>query len=264
MSKRKDMKIKFLGTGTSTGVPEIGCKCDVCTSKDKKDRRLRASVLVSVTGIRLLIDCGPDFRQQLLPEPFLPIDGVLLTHEHYDHVGGLDDLRPFGKFGDVNIYSNRITLEAIRRRMPYSFSDHRYPGVPSFTLHEVDKPFLIKDTEIIPINLMHFQLPIFGYRIENFAYLTDVKSIPESEYAKLDNLEVLVIDALRKQEHIAHFTLEDALNAIKRIKPKRAYLTHISHQMGLHEEVQETLPENVFLSYDGLEVEVSSAFYPSL
>jgi len=258
MNRSKVMRIKFLGTGTSTGIPEIGCRCDVCTSKDIRNRRLRASVLVTIDDVRLLIDCGPDFRQQIMEEPFLPIDGVLLTHEHYDHVGGLDDLRPFSKFGDVNIYSNPITLDALKVRMPYSFSEHKYPGVPSLTLHEVNENslFQVKEIEIQPIKLMHYRLPILGYRIQNFAYLTDVKTIPEGEYSKLENLQVLVIDALRTNEHIAHFSLDEALEAATRIAPKKTYLIHLSHQMGLHEKVQKSLPENVFLSYDGLEIEV--------
>ncbi|MBB4037227.1 phosphoribosyl 1,2-cyclic phosphate phosphodiesterase [Dysgonomonas hofstadii] len=252
------MRIKFLGTGTSTGIPEIGCRCDVCTSNDTRNRRLRASVLVTISDVRLLIDCGPDFRQQIMDEPFRPIDGVLLTHEHYDHVGGLDDLRPFSKFGDVDIYSSPITLDALKVRMPYSFSEHKYPGVPSLTLHEVNENnlFQIKGIEIQPIKLMHYRLPILGYRIQNFAYLTDVKTIPEDEYSKLENLDVLVIDALRTSEHIAHFSLNEALEAVSRIMPGKTYLIHLSHQMGLHEEVEKRLPENVFLSYDGLEIEV--------
>lgn len=252
------MNIKFLGTGTSTGVPEIGCKCEVCTSPDIKNRRLRASVLVNVNSTRLLIDCGPDFRQQIMHEEFSPLHGVLLTHEHYDHVGGIDDLRPFCKFDDVDIYSTNITLDALRMRMPYSFREHKYPGVPSFRLHEVqpDKPFSINDIKIIPVKVMHHMLPILGFRIMGFAYLTDVKSIPEEEFSKLENLDVLVINALRIEEHMAHMNLEEALATIKKIAPERAYLIHMSHRIGLHEEVQKILPQNVYLSYDGLEIEV--------
>lgn len=252
------MKIKFLGTGTSTGVPEIGCRCEVCTSKDTKDRRLRASVLIDINGTRILMDCGPDFRQQIMHEPFKRLHGVLVTHEHYDHVGGLDDLRPFAKLGDLDIYSNSITLNALRTRMPYSFYEQRYPGVPALILHEVsaEEPFNVEDVEIQPINIMHYRLPILGYRIGSFAYLTDVKVIPEKEFEKLQGLDTLVIGALRIGEHIAHLSLSEALNMIKRIAPKKAYLIHMSHQIGLHEEVQKNLPENVFLSYDGLEIEV--------
>ncbi|MFV0313318.1 MAG: MBL fold metallo-hydrolase [Dysgonomonas sp.] len=250
------MRIKFLGTGTSTGVPEIGCQCEVCTSCNIKDRRLRASVLVSIDGIRLLIDCGPDFREQILPEEFAPIDGVLLTHEHYDHVGGLDDLRPFCKFADVDIYANNITLDALRKRTPYFFLEHKYPGVPALLLHEVDKdrPFTIKNVEVQPIGVMHYKLPILGYRIGNFAYLTDVKFIPEGEYSKLEGLDVLVINALRIGEHISHLNLSQALGEVKKIAPKKTYLIHMSHGIGLHDVVQRALPDNVFLSYDGLEV----------
>ncbi len=252
------MKVKFLGTGTSTGVPEIGCQCEVCTSDDIKNRRLRASVLVSIGDKRILIDCGPDFRQQILNEEFSPIHGVLLTHEHYDHVGGLDDLRPFCKFDDVDIYSNSITLEALRIRIPYSFRENKYPGVPSFRLHEIENntTFNIADIKIQPIRVMHYMLPILGYRIGNFAYLTDVKHIPEEEYAKLKNLDTLVISALRIEEHISHLTLEEALEEVRKIAPKKAYFIHMSHHMGLHEEVQKRLPENIYLSYDGLEIEV--------
>lgn len=252
------MNVKFLGTGTSTGVPEIGCKCEVCTSINTKDRRLRASVLVNINGKRLLIDCGPDFRQQIINEPFLPLDGVLLTHEHYDHVGGIDDLRPFCRFADIDIYANDLTLSALRSRMPYSFTENRYPGVPVLNLQEVKvgENFLVRDIEITPIRVMHYKLPILGYRIGNFAYITDAKYIPDEEYGKLKNLDVLVINALRLKEHLSHFTLSEALNVVKAIAPKRAYLIHMSHQIGLHNEVQKTLPENVFLSYDGLEIEV--------
>ena len=252
------MKIKFLGTGTSTGVPEIGCRCEVCTSRDIKDRRLRASVLINIESVNILIDCGPDFRQQILSESFTKMHGVLLTHEHYDHMGGLDDLRPFAKLGDLEIYSSAITLNALRKRMPYSFSEYRYPGVPVLNLHEIDpdKTFIIEGIEIQPVNIMHYKLPILGYRIKNFAYLTDVKIIPDEEFQKLEGLDTLVITALRTGEHVAHLNLSEALKLIEKIAPRRAYLTHMSHQIGLHEEVQKILPENVFLSYDGLEIEV--------
>ncbi len=252
------MNVKFLGTGTSTGVPEIGCKCEVCTSINTKDRRLRASVLLNINGKRLLIDCGPDFRQQIINEPFLPLDGVLLTHEHYDHVGGIDDLRPFCRFSDIDIYANDITLNALRARMPYSFTENRYPGVPVLNLQEVKvgENFMVRDIEITPIRVIHYKLPILGYRIGNFAYITDAKYIPDEEYDKLKNLDALIINALRLKEHLSHFTLSEALEVVKNIAPKRAYLIHMSHQIGLHNEVQKTLPENVFLSYDGLEIEV--------
>lgn len=252
------MKITFLGTGTSTGNPEIGCKCEVCTSKDTKDRRLRASVLIQTKGKQILIDCGPDFREQILPFDFRKIDGVLLTHEHYDHVGGLDDLRPFCRFGDVDLYAEQNVLDTLKSRIPYCFSNTHQRGIPSFTLHPIcpDNQFSVEGISVQPIRVMHALLPIVGYRIGNFAYLTDLKYIPESEFDKLKNLDVLVIDALRHTTHVSHETLEEALENIRQIAPTKSYLTHMSHEIGLHKEVQKTLPENVFLSYDRLEIEV--------
>lgn len=252
------MKVTFLGTGTSTGVPEIGCKCEVCRSSNKKDKRLRASVLLNVQGRQILIDCGPDFRQQMLDKEFVKMDGVLITHEHYDHVGGVDDLRPFCRFGDVQLYGEDLVFRNLKARIPYSFTENKYPGVPTFNLNEVNpnKCFFVEDVKVQPVRLMHYKLPILGFRIHNFAYLTDLKYIPEEEYKKLMGLDILVINALRIAEHMSHQNLIEALDNIKRLAPQKAYLTHMSHQIGLHEEVQKSLPQNVYLSYDGLEIDV--------
>ena len=250
------MNVRFLGTGTSTGVPQIGCRCDVCSSGDPRDNRLRASVMVEVGIRRLLIDCSPDFRQQVMPLPYRKIDGCLFTHEHYDHVGGIDDLRPFSRFGTVNLYMEAHLEEVIRLRMPYCFSPHGYKGVPDIRVQLIEpgKVFRVDEVEVTPIRVMHYKLPILGFRIGDFAYLTDVKTIPEGELEKLRGLDVLVISALRKTEHFSHQTLGEALSVIRVINPGAAYLTHISHELGLHAEVQQELPETVFLAYDGLEV----------
>lgn len=251
------MKIYFLGTGTSTGNPEIGCRCDVCISSDKRDVRFRASVLVETNDKRILIDCGPDFRIQMLKvheiNYFTDLHGVLLTHEHYDHVGGLDDLRTFCRTNALSIYAEDYVTKAIHNRISYAFEAHKYPGVPNFTLIPVEnKPFFVSGIKIIPIRLMHGNLPIFGYRIGNFAYLTDLKTIPEEEFEKLKDLDLLVINALRHKEHIAHQNIENALLNIEKIKPERTYLTHMSHHFGLHSVMEQKLPENVFIAYDGL------------
>lgn len=249
------MKVLFLGSGTSTGNPEIGCKCEVCTSQDKRDWRLRASVLVEVNNRHLLIDCGPDFRWQVLRADVATIDAVLITHEHYDHVGGLDDLRPFTKEKDLNIYAESYVANALRNRIPYAFSEKKYPGVPNLRLVPTqNEGFEVLGIPVTPIRLMHGRLPIFGYRIGNMAYLTDFNSIPEEEYAKLEGLEVVIIDALRDEKHISHQTVEQALIQIDRIQAKRSYLIHMSHHFGLHAEREMQLPENVFVSYDGLEL----------
>lgn len=251
------MRVRFLGTGTSTGVPEIGCQCEICKSEDKRDQRLRASVIVYTQGKSILIDCGPDFRQQMLNVEFLPIDGLLITHEHYDHVGGIDDLRPFCKSGDIEIYAESYVAKALKSRIPYCFIEHKYPGIPSIALNEISlTPFKVAGVDVTPIRLMHGMLPIMGYRIGNFAYLTDLKTIPDEEYHKLEGLDVLVINALRIREHISHQNLEQALEATERIAAKKTYLTHISHQFGPHAEMEKVLPENVFLSFDGLELDI--------
>lgn len=252
------MRVKFLGTGSSNGIPEIGCACEVCTSKDVRDRRLRASVLISINGKRLLIDCGPDFKQQIINETFQKLDGILLTHEHYDHVAGIDDLRAFGKFGDLNVYANQRTSQSLRQRIPYCFGDIKYPGVPNFELHTLDgdHSFLVEGVEVLPIWVMHYKLPILGYRIEGFAYLTDVLSIPEQEFVKLRDLDVLVISALHHEAHVSHQNLEQALEVIKHIAPRQAYVIHMSHRLGLHEIENAKLPQGVSLAFDGLELTI--------
>ncbi len=250
------MKVQFLGTGTSTGVPQIGCDCAVCSSIAARDKRLRASVRIETAGKVLVIDCTPDFRQQMLPLRFGKIDGMLLTHEHYDHIGGIDDLRPFSVFGSVELFMEEQLDQTIRERMPYCFGPVRYGGVPDINIRKISEkePFWVGDVEVIPIRVMHYKLPILGYRIRDFVYLTDVKTIPETEFDKLKNVDTLVISALRKKEHISHQTLQQALQLVDRIGPKKAYFTHMSHEMGLHEDVEKELPPHVKLAYDGLEL----------
>ena len=228
------MKIKILGSGTSTGVPEIGCTCPVCISEDPHDKRLRASALIETEDSTILLDCGPDFRQQMLDTPFKKIDGVLITHEHYDHVGGLDDLRPFCAFGEVPIYAEAYTADNLRLRMPYCFKENRYPGVPEIKLYEIEpyKPFLINQTKIIPVRAMHHQLPILGYRINNIAYITDMLTMPDESFDLLAGLDLLFLNALRIKPHLSHQTLEQALHTAQRIGAKHTYLIHMSHHHG--------------------------------
>ena len=253
------MKITFLGTGTSQGIPVIGSTHPVCLSSDFKDKRLRVSILVEWGNYTFLVDCGPDFRQQMLRANPERIDAILFTHEHADHTAGLDDIRPFFfKQGDIDIYAHQRVLRQLAQRFEYIFtSEIKYPGVPNLLQNEVkNKPFTINGLEILPVEGLHYKLPVFGYRFGSFAYLTDMKTISDTEKQKLKNLEVLVINALREEEHISHFNLEQALAIILELKPMRAYLTHISHHLGFHEAVQQKLPENVFLAYDGLEITI--------
>lgn len=250
------MQITFLGTGTSTGVPQIGCSCPVCTSTNPKDNRLRTSAVVSVGGKNILIDCGPDFRQQMLQTHMGQIDAVLITHIHYDHTGGIDDLRPFGAQHTLPIYLEPSVAEGIRNRLPYCFGDHRYPGVPNIHLREIGTTsFSVEGIEIVPIRVMHYKLPILGYRIGRLVYITDALTIPEEEYEKLTGANILVINALRKTPHLSHQTLDDALKVIERMQPREAYLVHMSHHMGLTAEVEKELPPHVHFAYDGLVVE---------
>lgn len=247
------MVIKFLGTGTSTGIPEIGCRCEVCTSTDSRDNRLRASVLVSTDDKNILIDCGPDFRMQMLSAGVETLDAVLITHEHYDHTGGMDDLRPYCRHGAVPVYMEMNVVSVMRTRMPYCFRGRKYPGIPDIELNTIENaPFSVSGVPVVPIRAIHYRLPILGFRIGNFAYITDLLFLPEEEYSKLNGLEVLVVNALRKEKHISHQTLSDALKMIRRVCPKRSYLTHIGHHMGKHADVSAELPPDVFFAYDGL------------
>ena len=251
------MKITFLGTGTSSGIPVIGCECIVCNSNNEKDRRLRSSVLIEKNDTRILIDVTPDFREQMMNLSFQKINGILISHEHYDHVGGLDDLRPYSRFGEQDIYAERNVSQALKNRIPYCFMTNRYAGIPDLRIIEIDtSPFQLEDVEIIPIRVMHHKLPILGFRIDNFAYLTDVKTVPSEELSKLKNLDVLVVSALRIKEHISHQNLDQAIDLIHTINPQKAYLTHLSHEMGLHNEVESQLEKNIQLAFDGLVIDL--------
>nr|WP_315164484.1 MBL fold metallo-hydrolase [uncultured Flavobacterium sp.] len=252
------MKVYFLGTGTSQGIPVIGSNHPVCKSTDFKDKRLRVSVWISWGNHSFVIDCGPDFRQQMLSSNCQKVDGILFTHEHADHTAGIDDIRPFNFIqGEIPIYAHQRVIDNLRRRFDYVFETvNKYPGAPSVATIEVvnNEPFSLGNKTVIPIDVMHGNLQVFGYRIDDFAYLTDVKTIEKSEIEKLKNLKVLVINALREEPHDTHFNLKEALDFITLVQPRTTYLTHISHIMGYHEEVQKNLPPNVFLAYDNLEI----------
>ena len=253
------MKITLLGTGTSQGVPVVGCQCEVCRSTDPRDNRLRTAAFVEVDGVNLLIDAGPDLRQQLLRENITRVDAVLVTHEHKDHLAGLDDIRPvyFRQKKPMDIYAMPRVLNVIRKDFDYAFKEHPYPGAPSFELHPVRRDkFSVGGVEIQPIQVRHLTLPILGYRVGSFAYITDASFVAESEMARLQGLEVLVVNALHLEKHYSHFNLEQALQFIDIVKPKRAYLTHSSHHIGLYADVAKMLPPNVTLGYDGLQTTI--------
>jgi len=255
------MQIYFLGTGTSQGIPVIGSNHSVCKSSDFKDKRLRVSVWVSWEDNSIVIDCGPDFRQQMLNSGCSKLDALLFTHEHSDHTAGLDDIRPFFFMQKKNIplYAHQRVITNLSKRFDYIFeSENKYPGAPSVDSFIVknNQNFIIGNTEIIPIEVDHANLQVFGYRIKDFVYLTDVKTISNAEIYKLKGTKVLVVNALREEPHHSHFSLQDALDFIHLIQPEKAYLTHISHLMGFHEEVQQKLPKNVFLAYDNLKISI--------
>jgi len=251
--------VTFLGTGTSQGIPVIGSTHPVCLSENSKDKRLRVSVLVEWDSFSYVIDCGPDFRQQMLTAACNKIDGILFTHEHADHTAGLDDIRPFFfRQGAIPIYAHKRVINELTRRFDYIFeTENKYPGAPSVEINEVkNEAFSLANLEVLPIDGLHYNLQVFGYRFDKFAYLTDMKTVEDKEIEKLKNLDVLVVNALREEPHATHFNLEEALNFIEKVNPKRAYLTHISHAMGFHDDVQQTLPKNVFLAYDNLQITI--------
>ena len=254
------MKITFLGTGTSQGIPVIGSSHPVCLSTDEKDKRLRSSVLIEVNQTILVVDCGPDFRAQMLRENPDHLDAIIFTHEHSDHTAGLDDIRPFyfKQEGDFQLYGHQRVFKSLKQRFSYIFeTENKYPGAPTVVLNEIvnNQNFTIGNAVITPINAYHNSLQVFGFRIKDFVYLTDVKTIPEQEVIKLKNTKILVVNALREREHHSHFTLSEALAFIEKVEPEKAYLTHISHELGFYEEVQKNLPKNVFLAYDTLTLE---------
>lgn len=252
------MRLTFLGTGTSCGVPTIGCLCYTCTSKDPHDKRLRCSALVETETTRVLIDCGPDFRQQIMEQPFRKIDGILITHAHYDHMGGMDDIRPYCQFGEINVYADPVARKGLLQMLPYCFEEHRYPGVPAIQLHEIHKhiPFQIGDLEILPIEVMHHDLPILGYRIGKLAYITDMKTIDEGELDYLQDIDTLIVNALREKPHHSHQTLAEAVDFAKRIGARQTWLIHSSHDIGRHEEVNASLPSDIQMAYDGQVIEI--------
>lgn len=249
------MQITFLGTGTSQGVPVIACGCEVCQSLDFRDKRLRVSIHIESDGKSFVVDTGPDFRQQMLRERIKNLDAVLFTHEHKDHTAGLDDVRAFNFFQkrDMPIYARKQVLGQIQTEFAYAFKEIKYPGIPQIELNEIqNQPFIVAGVNFTPIEVMHLHLPVFGFRIKDFTYITDVNFISEEELEKVRGSKVVVMGALRKEKHLSHFNLAEAVEVLEKIAPEQAYITHISHQMGLHREVEMELPSFINLAYDGL------------
>ncbi len=257
MKNKTILEITVLGTGTSQGVPVIACECTVCLSKDSKDKRLRSSIMFTVNEKNFVIDTGPDFRQQMLNANVKTLSAVLFTHEHKDHVAGLDDVRAFNfkERRDMEIYCTLAVEEALKREFAYVFGDNPYPGIPRLNLNRISKnPFKINDIDIIPVEVMHYKMPVLGFRIGDFAYITDAKTISAEEKTKLKGTKIIMVNALRLEEHISHFNLDQALAFIDEIQPERAYLTHISHLLGTQKEIERILPKNVFIAYDGMKI----------
>lgn len=253
------MKITFLGTGTSQGVPIICCECAVCSSQNPKDKRLRSSILIESNSAKVVIDSGPDFRQQMLRIGIKTLDAVVFTHEHKDHIAGLDEVKAFNYFNKMRmpVYATPRVQEALKREFAYIFAEDKYPGIPEIDVFTVtDETIKIKDIELLPIDVIHYRLPVKAYRIKDFTYITDANYISEEEKEKIKGSKIIVVNALRREEHVSHFTFQQAIDLMQELKPEKAYFTHISHQLGLHEEVSNELPSFIELAYDGLEIEI--------
>ena len=253
------LHITFLGTGTSTGVPMIACPCEVCTSTNPQDKRLRSSILVRSETTTIVVDTTPDFRQQMLRINNKKLDAVLFTHPHKDHTAGLDDVRAYNFFSQqaMQVYANSLTEEALKREFAYVFSDKRYPGIPEINLNTIDEtPFFIGDIKIIPVQVWHYKMPVYGFRFGNFTYITDANRIDEYEKQKIRGSEILVLNALRKEDHISHFNLQQAVDLVQELEVPTAYFTHISHQLGKHDDVNACLPKGIELAYDGLQINI--------
>lgn len=253
------MIVTFLGTGTSQGVPVIACGCVVCRSQNPKDYRLRASLLIESTEAKVVIDSGPDFRQQLLRENLKTLDAVVFTHEHKDHLAGLDEVKAFNYLNKMRmpVYATERVQSALKREFEYIFSEEKYPGIPEIDLHTIgDKSFQIKDIEFLPIDVVHYKLPVKAFRINDFTYITDANFISEVEKQKIKGSKIIVVNALRKEKHVSHFTFQEAIDLMIELKPEKAYFTHISHQLGLHEEISKELPDFIELAFDGLKIEI--------
>jgi phosphoribosyl 1,2-cyclic phosphate phosphodiesterase len=253
------LKITFLGTGTSSGVPVIACDCSVCTSNDKKDNRLRPSIMVQSEKTTIVVDTTPDFRYQMLREKVRNVDAILFTHPHKDHIAGLDDVRAFNFFNKrkMDVYANSLTEEALKREFGYAFADKKYPGVPDIDLNTITlDPFSIGDIFIIPVQVWHLKMPVLGFRFGKFTYVTDANRIDEEEKQKIRGTEIFVVNVLRKQSHVSHFSLGEAIDLVQELKIPMSYFTHISHQLGLHQAIEAELPDNIHLAYDGLVINV--------